>query len=68
VWVSGLCREKSDNLVIILNDRVSWRGISGNCVNSTRICGKSKVEIVSGICREIKGRAVIWHKPKKYVI
>ena len=43
--VSGLCRDKSGNLVIILKDRVSWRGSSDNGVISTRICGKSKIEI-----------------------
>jgi hypothetical protein len=43
--VSGLCRDKSGNLVIILKDRVSWRGSSDNGVISTRICGKSKIKI-----------------------
>ena len=46
-------------MVIILNDRVSWRGSSGNCVNSTRIGGKSKVEIVSENCIVIEGRVGI---------
>ena len=34
--VSGLCRDKSGNLVIILKDRVSWGGSSGDCVNKCR--------------------------------
>ena len=50
-----MCRDKSDTLVIILKDRVSWRESSDNGVNSTRICGNSKVEIMSGISSEIKG-------------
>ena len=58
--VSGFCRNKSGNLVIILKDRVSWRGSSDNGVISTRICGNSKVEIMSGICSEIKGSMGIW--------
>ena len=43
--VSGFCRNKSGNLVIILKDKVSWGGSSGSGVISTRICGKSKVKI-----------------------
>ena len=34
---------------------MSWRESSGNGVNSTRICGNSKVEIMSGISSGIKG-------------
>ena len=54
-----MCRNKSDILVIILKDRVSWRGSSDNCVNSMRIGGKSKVYIVSGNCSVIEGRVGI---------
>ena len=36
---------------------MSCRESSGNGVNSTRICGNSKVGIMSGISSEIKG---IW--------
>ena len=50
-----MCRDKSGTLVIILKGKVSWRESSGNGVNSTRICGNSKVEIMSGISSGIKG-------------
>jgi hypothetical protein len=46
-------------LVISLKDIVSWRGINGNCVNSTKVV-VSKDKMVSGICSEIKG---IWGIP-----
>ena len=34
---------------------MSWGESSGNSVNSTRICGNSKVEIMSEISSGIKG-------------
>ena len=39
---------------------MSWRESSGNGVNSTRIHGNSKFEIMSGISSGIKGSMGIW--------